>query len=117
MVAEELCKLNSDASVHGILVFMPLPKHMDEAAVRALIAPGKDVDVLVTQGGIAVNPRNTELKQRLEGAGLPVIDIQALKEKTEAITGKPQPIPRGDRIVAKVIGRTGQVQDYIYNMP
>ena len=61
--------------------------------------------------------RNAELKQRLEKAGLPVIDIQALKEKTEAITGKPQSIPRGDRVVANVIGRTGEIQDYIYNVP
>lgn len=49
---EELCKLNSDTSVHGILVFMPLPKHMDEAAVRAAIAPEKDVDG-VTEGSAA----------------------------------------------------------------
>ena len=57
-----------------------------------------------------------ECLQQQEQAGLPVIDIQALKEKTEAITGKPQPIPRGDRIVANVIGRNGEVQDYIYNV-
>lgn len=85
--------------------------------VKCISTPGRDIDVLVTQGGIAVNPRNAELKQRLEKAGLPVIDIQALKEKTEAITGTPQPIPRGDRVVAKVIGRTGEIQDYIYNVP
>ncbi len=85
--------------------------------VKCISTPGRDIDVLVTQGGIAVNPRNAELKQRLENAGLPVIDIQTLKEKTEAITGRPQPIPRGDRIVAKVIERTGEVQDYIYNVP
>ena len=85
--------------------------------VKCISTPGKDIDVLVTQGGIAVNPRNGELKQRLEKAGLPVIDIQALKEKTEAITGKPQPLPKGDRVVAKVIGRQGNVQDYIYNVP
>lgn len=85
--------------------------------VKCVSTPGRDIDVLVTQGGIAVNPRKAELKRRLESAGLPVIDIQALKEKTEAITGKPQTIPRGDRVVAKVIGRTGEVQDYIYNVP
>ena len=84
--------------------------------VKCISTPGKDIDVLVTQGGIAVNPRNAELKQRLEQAGLPIIDIRALKEKTEAITGKPQSLPKGDRVVAKVIARTGEVQDYIYNV-
>lgn len=47
-----LCKLNSDDSVHGILVFMPLPEHLDEKAVRAAIAAEKDVDG-VTEGSAA----------------------------------------------------------------
>ena len=36
--------LNEDASVHGILVQLPLPKHLDEARVLRLIDPDKDVD-------------------------------------------------------------------------
>ena len=36
--------LNEDRSVHGILVQLPLPKHLDEARVLALIDPDKDVD-------------------------------------------------------------------------
>ena len=36
--------LNEDASVHGILVQLPLPKHLDEASVLRLIDPDKDVD-------------------------------------------------------------------------
>ena len=36
--------LNADASVHGILVQLPLPKHLDESRVLALIDPDKDVD-------------------------------------------------------------------------
>lgn len=36
--------LNADDSVHGILVQLPLPPHMDEAGVLATIAPEKDVD-------------------------------------------------------------------------
>lgn len=52
-LTEEIEKLNGDTSVHGILVFMPLPKHINEAAVRAAIAPEKDVDG-VTEGSAAV---------------------------------------------------------------
>jgi methylenetetrahydrofolate dehydrogenase (NADP+) / methenyltetrahydrofolate cyclohydrolase len=37
-------KLNSDPSVHGILVQMPLPKHIDSAKVLNTINPDKDVD-------------------------------------------------------------------------
>lgn len=36
--------LNRDKDVHGILVQMPLPKHMDEKAVMNRISPDKDVD-------------------------------------------------------------------------
>ena len=36
--------LNADDSVHGILVQLPLPGHLDEARVLALINPDKDVD-------------------------------------------------------------------------
>jgi len=85
--------------------------------VTCISTPGEDIDVLVTQGGIAVNPRRDELAYCLKDAGLPVIDIHELKEKTEAITGKPQPILCGDRVVAQVISRYGDVLDNIYNIP
>jgi methylenetetrahydrofolate dehydrogenase (NADP+)/methenyltetrahydrofolate cyclohydrolase len=38
--------LNSDPLIHGILVQLPLPKHLDERAVLAAISPDKDVDGL-----------------------------------------------------------------------
>ncbi len=37
-------RLNADPGVHGILVQMPLPKHIDSQKVIRRIAPGKDVD-------------------------------------------------------------------------
>ena len=37
-------KLNNDSSIHGILVQLPLPKHLDEKAVINTIRPEKDVD-------------------------------------------------------------------------
>ncbi len=45
-------KLNADPSVHGILVFSPLPRHLDEKAVRAALLPEKDVDG-ITDGSLA----------------------------------------------------------------
>jgi len=43
-VLETLARLNSDSSVHGILVLQPLPKHIDVTKVRMLIDPAKDID-------------------------------------------------------------------------
>jgi len=39
-----LDKLNNDETVHGILVQLPLPKHIDESTIIAAIVPEKDVD-------------------------------------------------------------------------
>ncbi len=39
-----IAALNADDSIHGILVQMPLPKHLDPHAVIEAIAPAKDVD-------------------------------------------------------------------------
>ena len=39
-----IAALNTDASIHGILVQMPLPKHIDPHAVIEAIAASKDVD-------------------------------------------------------------------------
>jgi len=85
--------------------------------VTCISTPGKDIDVLVTQGGIAVNPKQAELKRRLADAGLPVIDIHELKEKTERITGTPTKPSKGEKKVAKVISRDGNLLDNIYNVP
>jgi methylenetetrahydrofolate dehydrogenase (NADP+)/methenyltetrahydrofolate cyclohydrolase len=39
-----IAQLNADASVHGILVQLPLPKQIDERAVLEAVSPAKDVD-------------------------------------------------------------------------
>ena len=44
VLLDELDKLNKDPAVHGILVQLPLPKHIDEALVIETILPEKDVD-------------------------------------------------------------------------
>ena len=52
----EIERLNKDDSVHGILVQLPLPKHIDEYAVINTISPEKDVD-----GFTAVNVGNMNI--------------------------------------------------------
>ncbi|MFI4974733.1 MAG: bifunctional methylenetetrahydrofolate dehydrogenase/methenyltetrahydrofolate cyclohydrolase FolD [Caulobacterales bacterium] len=39
-------ELNADPAIHGVLVQLPLPKHIDERAVLAVLDPAKDVDGL-----------------------------------------------------------------------
>jgi methylenetetrahydrofolate dehydrogenase (NADP+)/methenyltetrahydrofolate cyclohydrolase len=49
-------QLNDDPAVHGILVQLPLPKHLNADAIIADISPAKDVDGLtVTNAGLLAN--------------------------------------------------------------
>lgn len=48
----ELKKLNDDDSVYGVLLFRPLPKHMDEKGVCEELDPAKDIDG-ITSGSLA----------------------------------------------------------------
>lgn len=82
--------------------------------VSCVSTPGRDIDVFVTQYGIAVNPKNEELRDRLIRAHLPIVSIEELKAKAESLCGVPKALEHGERVVAKVIGRGGEVQDEIY---
>jgi len=57
-VLAEVRALNADKSVHGILVQMPLPKQVREAAVLDTLDPAKDVDALTpTNAGLLMSGR------------------------------------------------------------
>ncbi|GFP87385.1 bifunctional protein fold 1 mitochondrial [Phtheirospermum japonicum] len=43
-VCNALCSFNEDPSIHGILVQLPLPQHLDEAKILSVIRLEKDVD-------------------------------------------------------------------------
>ncbi len=81
--------------------------------VTTVTTPGKTVDVLVTQRGIAVNPIHQELAARLKEAGLPIMDIRDLQKRIQAITGVPKNVERKGRVVADVIYRDGTLIDQI----
>ena len=49
---DEIEKINNDDSIHGVLIFRPLPKHIDDKAVCDALAPEKDMDG-ITAGSMA----------------------------------------------------------------
>jgi len=69
---ETAAALNADAAVHGVLLFRPLPKRLDEAAVCRLLVPEKDVDG-ITPGSLAAVFSRT-------GPGFPPCTAQACVE-------------------------------------
>jgi methylenetetrahydrofolate dehydrogenase (NADP+)/methenyltetrahydrofolate cyclohydrolase len=59
-VLARVAALNADPAVHGILVQMPMPPQIREAAVLDLLDPRKDVDALTaTNAGLLVSGRAT----------------------------------------------------------
>ncbi len=91
-----------------------IPCVVDE--VTTLITPGSNVDVIVTEYGIAVNPRRPELKERLAKAGLKIVDIHDLRDKAMSVIGQPAELPFGDKVVGVVMNRDGSVMDVIKNI-
>ena len=52
---QTLRTVNEDSSIHGCLLFRPLPPHLDTEAVTSVLAPEKDIDAITT----ACSPRVT----------------------------------------------------------
>ena len=91
-----------------------IPCVVDE--VTTLITPGSTVDVVVTEYGIAVNPRRPELAARLAKAGLKVVDIHELAQRAKRVIGDAAPLPFGNKVVGIVMNRDGSVMDVIKNI-
>ena len=59
-LVKEIRKINEDDSIHGVLMFRPLPEHIDEKAVCETLAPAKDMDG-ITSGSMAGVFMDTEI--------------------------------------------------------
>ena len=82
--------------------------------MTSITTPGESIDVVVTEIGIAINPRRKDLIDALSHIpGVPVFTIQELAAKAEAIVGKPKAIEYTDRPVALVEYRDGSLIDVI----
>lgn len=57
---EVIEKINADKSIHGCLLFRPLPRQFDDRTIRAALAPEKDIDG-ITDGSLAGVFTNTAL--------------------------------------------------------
>ena len=90
-------ELNADPAIHGILVQLPLPKHLDEQAALAKILPGKDVDgfhlinaghmLTGTEGVVACTPRGA--LYMIKQTGLDLNGKEAVVIGRSNIVGKP----------------------------
>jgi len=81
--------------------------------VQTISTPGETVDVIVTERGIAVNPKRQDILDHLKGSGLSIMTIEQLRDMAYELCGRPEPITLSDEIVAVVEYRDGTVLDVI----
>jgi citrate lyase subunit alpha/citrate CoA-transferase len=92
-----------------------IPVIVDEVAT--VTGPSELIDVVVTERGIAINPRREDLLERVRGSSLPLRPIEALKEEVEGILGGPPTKPRlTDEPVAVVKWVDGTVIDTVWRL-
>jgi citrate lyase subunit alpha/citrate CoA-transferase len=91
-----------------------IPVIVDE--VTTMTGPGEMIDVVVTERGIAINPRRTDLLDAVKGSKLPVRPIQDIKAEVEKICGKPARPKLGDRPCAVVKWVDGTVLDTVWQV-
>jgi citrate lyase subunit alpha/citrate CoA-transferase len=85
--------------------------------VTTLTGPGELIDVVVTERGIAINPRRSDLLEAVRNSDLPIRPIQEIKEEVEGIIGGKPEAPRlGDRPVAVIKWVDGTVLDTVWQI-
>lgn len=81
--------------------------------VVTVTTPGDSVDVVVTDYGVAVNPKRQDIQQSLHAAGIETLTIHELCKIAYDIVGAPDPVEFEDKIVAIIEARDGTVMDVV----
>ncbi len=92
-------RFNHDTTIHGILVQLPLPAHIDEAKVIRAIDPDKDVDGFhpVNVGRLLIDARNAlfppctpaGIQEMIVRSGIPLAGAEVVVVGRSNIVGKP----------------------------
>jgi len=105
------------------VTILPIPSFRDRIPVlvdevTTLCGPGELIDVIVTERGIAINPRREDLIGPAKAAGLPVRGIEEIQAEVEGIVGgKAQRPVLGDKLVGAVKWVDGTLLDVIHEVP
>ena len=92
-----------------------IPVIVDE--VTTLCGPGELIDVIVTERGIAINPRRQDLIEAVKSSKLPIRPLPEIKAEVERICGgRPQRPKHGERPVAVVKWVDGTVLDTVWQV-
>lgn len=81
--------------------------------VTTVTTPGESVDVVVTDYGIAINPRRQDLIDATKDSGLPFKPIEELRDIAYSIVGKPEKVQFKNRVVGIIEARDGTIMDVV----
>lgn len=81
--------------------------------VTTITTPGESIDVLVTERGIAVNPKRQDLLNKLKDTRLPIKSMEELKNIALKMTGTPREIDKLEDVVAVIEYRDGSIIDVV----
>ncbi len=102
----------------GKTVILPIPLFRDRIPVirdevTTICGPGELIDVIVTERGIAINPKRTDLVEKLKDSKLPIKTIEELQAEAETICGAPEPVDLDEEIIAVIKWVDGTVIDAV----
>ena len=101
---------------------LPIPAFRDRIPiivdkVTTVVGPGELIDVIVTERGIAINPKRKDLIKATKNSGLPIRKIEEIKaEVDDLIGGAPEKPELTDEVVSIVKWVDGTVLDSIYKI-
>lgn len=81
--------------------------------VTTVTTPGDSVDVIITEMGIAINPKRQDLLDAFKDSDLPIVTIEQLRDEAYRISGEPEEVEFEDKIVALIEYRDGTILDVI----
>ncbi|HXK81657.1 MAG TPA: citrate lyase subunit alpha [Bacteroidales bacterium] len=107
--------------LHAKTVILPVPLFRDRIpvivdSVTTITGPGELIDVVITERGIAINPKRKDLLDAVKGSGLPIKTIQQLKAEAEAICGIPKKPKFKDKPVAVIKWVDGTIIDSVFEL-
>lgn len=84
--------------------------------IQVISTPGTSVDVIVTERGIAINPKRVDLIAKLKTSHLKILTMDELYQKAIEIAGIPESFKHKDRVIGLVRYRDGSILDSIYEV-
>nr|WP_288825061.1 citrate lyase subunit alpha [uncultured Clostridium sp.] len=81
--------------------------------VTTVTTPGESIDVVITDYGIAINPRRQDLIDCMKNVDLPFKTIEELRDIAYSIVGEPERVQFDDKVVGIIESRDGTVMDVV----